>query len=204
MKTRLIATLFAFLIATLPALAKDWSKVAKQLAEATIQLQAGIGHKTFCSGWMIDNKRDYVMTAEHCLGWTAEETFVEGKPYEVLWSDTYLDAAVLRVPGLDKRELRAQKRAIRVGQEAAFYGFAREWGLYSHFRAGNVSGIGPIDELPGDWVIIDNSGIGGMSGGPIVDSDGKVISMVQRSDRRLVQLGRSIEKIFGATKKFWR
>ena len=200
--TRAVATLFAFLLATLPTIASDWSKVAERLQKSTFELQSYEGD-TYCSGWVIDNKRDYAMTAEHCVVAFAFP-IVDGIEATIEWQDPLLDAAVLHVPGIDRPDLPVGK-PIKVGEEIGMFGFAREVGFYGHFRVGHVSAVNAaVDGVPGPWIVTDQPVIGGMSGGPAVNWDGKVVSMNQRSDRKLSAIGRPIAEIYAATKKFWR
>ena len=62
-------------------------------------------------------------------------------------------------------------------------------------------------KMPGTFVVYDTTFIGGMSGGPIVDTNGRVVGMVQFDimSRGLVIAGggRSMVDIYEATKDFW-
>ena len=164
----------------------------------------------FCTGFSIDNKRDYFMTASHCVNsdWAMEGFMVDGVFPETLFDsgsdNDDLDIAVLYVEGLDRPELRPRTKLIKVGMEVGMFGFALEDGIYSHFRAGNVSSIGTTEDLEGLWIMVDQPGIGGMSGGPVVDTDGRLVTVVQRSDRTKHNLGRDIGAIYRATEKYWR
>src|SRR3990167_8978318 len=196
---KVIATLFALiLLAATPAMSFNWSGVVARLAKSTVQLQTPL-QEGFCSGWVSDNRptRDFVFTAEHCVNsdWVKDgEIFIDNLPASVIWSDTNMDVAVLQVGGIDRPELRPGKHP-RVGQEMGSYGFA--YGFKSPlFRAGHVSAVDyHIPDLPGDWVITDQTFIGGMSGGPVVNGDGKVIAMVQRGNT-YIGLGHSIKEIY--------
>lgn len=70
---------------------------------------------------------------------------------------------------------------------------------------GHISAVdATVEYLSGKWTVFDQPGIGGMSGGAIVDTDGKVVSVTQMSDRSQVGLGRGIGEIYAATKAFWK
>lgn len=193
------------LFVTSPLLAKDWSKVTAQLNLATFPLQTDMGN-IYCTGFMIDSARGYALTAAHCVDdqeGNVKEIINVGKDQAtVVFFDADLDVAVLHSVTINRPSILPAKE-VKVGQELLSFGFARESGLYGHFRAGNVAGIGSVDELPSVWVITDQPFIGGMSGGPVVDKDGKLIAMVQRSDRALTGIGRSIGAIWAATKEYW-
>jgi S1-C subfamily serine protease len=200
---RLLASLLSLTLLAVPAAAHDWSNVVTKLAEATAMLTDFTGDG-FCSGFSIDNERDYMMTAAHCIPPMNEGFLVDNAIPVVIHFDRDLDVAVLYVEGMDRRELRPRTKLIKVGMEVGSLGFARENGLYSHFRAGNVAGIGTVDEFEGIWIQLDQAIIGGMSGGPIVDTDGKVVMINQRSDRQRTTIGRDIAAIYAATKEFWK
>lgn len=203
---RLPATLtfLSLFLFALPVSAFNWSVVVQHLLASTVQLQSPDG-QGFCSGWVIDNERDYVITAEHCTGsdWASDGFMVDGIPGEVMLIDTYYDLAVVYVPGVDRPELLPQTRDLKVGIMVGSFGFA--YGLKQPmFRAGSLSGVGiALPDLPGVWSITDQSFIGGMSGGPVVDMYGKVIMMVQRGNGD-IGVGKSIKEIFGITGEYWK
>ena len=203
---RILATILGLLLFAAPAFSHNWAGVAERLASSAFELQDAYG-RGFCTGWSIDNKRNYALTAEHCVnsGWAVNGIQVDHNPVTVVWSDVELDAAVLEIPNLDRPELKPRFDPIKVGNEVASYGFAVEVGLHDHFRAGHISSVGTkVDKLSGVWTVTDQPFIGGMSGGPLVDTKGKVVAMVQRSDRKLNGIGRSIHEIWFATRSFWK
>ena len=195
------------LVTPLPVGAFNWNIIAANLKKSTFSLQT-LNGDVYCSGWVIDNKRDFGMTADHCVhsAWATKGLIIVDsfQAFEVEGSES-LDYAVLYIQGIDRPELKPRFNPLEVGQEVGAYGWARESGLYSHFRVGVIAAVNaPVDGLKGRWTIFDQPGIGGMSGGPIVDINGQVVSMTQRSDRRLIGLGRSIGEIWRATRKYWK
>lgn len=206
MKT-VAAILLALAFAANPLLAMDWRSVAFKLEQSTVALRTEDG-EIYCSGFVIDNERDYVMTAEHCVtsDWAFEGgIYVDGVEAVVVFEDEALDAAVLYVEGIDRPELKRRVKDLKRGQSVAFFGFAREMGFYEHFRVGVVAEPdGFIDGFPGSWVIVDNGGIGGHSGGPMVDDSGRVIAINQISDRKLWLAGHPIKQVWEKTKAYWK
>ena len=199
---RLLATILVFSIAVIPTYAYDWSDIAYKLSKSTAMLTTWEG-QVFCSAFSIDKERHYVITAAHCVDWNEDGFLVDGVFPQVMFFDEALDVAVLYVYGMNRPELKPRTKLIKVGMEVGAFGFAPEDGLKAHFRAGNVSGI-EFSENGLIWVLVDQSAIGGMSGGPVVDTDGKVIMVTQISDRVRHLGGRDMESVYRATKEFWR
>ena len=207
---RTLAALLAALLLSIPTQAHDWSKVAFRLSQATAMLTSGDG-EGFCSGFSIDNKRDYLLTASHCVhlestwgGFLVDNitpTLVADRPEQ--------DVAVLHVEGMDRPELKPRTDLIRVGMEVGTFGFALEDNFFYHFRAGNISGItngGEFGSYSNGEILIyfDQALVGGMSGGPTVDTDGKVVLVNQLSNRSSHSAGVNISSIYRATSQYWR
>lgn len=208
MKRTLTILLGVFLFAS-PAQSFDWSKVAARLQESVFQLR-NFDNAGYCSGWVIDNDRDFAITAEHCVSshWAQQGgIFVDGIETLLVQSSVDTDYAVLWVPGIDRKELKPSKKAAKVGQDIGVFGFS--YGFRTpQFRAGNISAVG--QEIEGDeeaflgvWTVTDQTYISGQSGGPVVDTDGKALAMIQHSNFN-IGIGKSIEEIYAATKTFWK
>lgn len=196
---KLVAALLALLMIYTPVEAKDWSKVSEKTAQSLVALSDARGN--FCSGFVIDSKRDYILTANHCVD-GQEEILVDGKTSVVIHQDFKEDLAVLQSE-TSKPALRPSARPIKRGSEVLSLGYAYGADTYqsrtSHVAYASV-------QVP-EWcesscVGVDNDHIGGMSGGPVVDSDGKLVSNVQFGDNK-TGFGRSIGVILGSVGKFF-
>lgn len=204
---RFLAALLLSVLALIPAkaLAYDWSDIVQRVHGSTSML-TNIKGRGFCSAFVIDNERDYVMTAAHCVEpeYVEKGILFDRTMIDVAFYDETLDAAVLYVKGVDRPEIEPRTKLIKVGMPVLHHGYALEDGIFSHFRAGNISSIGTVAGLGGVWVLADQSGIGGMSGGPTVDTEGKLVFINQMSDRVKHFFGRDVAAVYKATAKYWK
>ena len=205
-RTALLAVVLLLVAASAGAF--EWSSVAKRVQRSLVSLSTSQGN-IYCTGFVIDDKRDFVMTAAHCVSdpdWIfAHGLVVDRKNAWVVWKDDVADLAVLHAPGVSRPEL-GRGKDPSPGQEVAAFGFGYGIKGLGMFRSGEVSGTDiefpPEADLPGLWVIYNFAFIGGMSGGPITDMDGNLIGIVQRSND-VIGLGRSVKEIYPSTKDFW-
>lgn len=197
---RILLVLLALVLFTVPASSYEWQSTAKKVSLSLVSLSDFDGD-IYCTGYVIDNQRDFVMTAQHCVDGDYG-IIVDHKSAWVVWADKELDIAVLQVPGISKPELHPGKHP-KIGQAIAALGHG--YGLEQPmFRVGLVAHPDVhILELSGTWVILDFPLIPGMSGGPMVDQDGKVLAINQRSNT-VIGLGKSIADIYPKSKDFWR
>ena len=118
---RILVVAFAAFLALAPlAEAKSFTSLARMLQASTVQLM-NTNRQGFCSGWSIDRKRDFVITAEHCVSFKGalNGITVDGVVADVVFTDTVSDVAVLHVAGLDRPEIKPELfSTLRVGQDA--------------------------------------------------------------------------------------
>jgi hypothetical protein len=117
-----------------------------------------------CTGVIVG--ADLVLTVSHCLG---DDLEVNGIPVEVIKSDDSL--ALLRSPSLGGG-IEIRKDALKYGEDVVGIG----WG------GGELTVFIRHVALPNFErdVVLDGLMIPGMSGGPIVDMDGKLIGLIER------------------------
>ncbi len=167
-----------FFFPTLRAMS-SWTSVAEKLQNSTVFIEmSSPGEKGSCSGFVIDEKKGYVLTAGHCDG---EKITVDGLQSYKMFKDERKDLMVLRVISGGRPALKLSKTMPDRGDEVASMGFGM--GLEQPlFRVGHISSNHlNIEELSGPFVMTDISQVPGMSGGPIVNTAGEVVSIVQRT-----------------------
>ncbi len=164
--------------------------VARLLEKSVVQLSNN------CSGFVINEPEDYVLTAKHCGEDDLTKLVAVDKiPAKVVATDIQKDLLVLHVPGIDKPALHFATVPTVYGQVVASFGYG---GGYERpmLRLSAVSQPAALvpDAGPGEWVQFGSGFIGGQSGGPIVNEQGEVVAIVQMSTPSM-GIGRSAEEI---------
>jgi len=162
-----------------PVYAADWLAVAKTIRESIVEIS--IGEKGACTGFVIDDARDYVLTAAHCDNTeSGKDLFVDSRPAKVKAKDIKADLMVLFVEDIDRPALKLAKHDPEIGEEIASYGYG--WALEKPlFRVAHVS----VDNITLEGYEraqrygIDASFVGGQSGGPVFNATGEIIMIVQ-------------------------
>jgi S1-C subfamily serine protease len=198
---RVIATLsmfMLFLVAT-PVYAQ-WPTVANQLRESIVYIE---GKQGSCTGFVIDNERDFVLTAAHC---DMEELYVDLAPAKVRAKDVKNDLMVLHVEGIDRPALKLAKKNPQIGEEVATYGYG--WGLERPlFRVSYISDTEANIQtgLPnqGPFFVVDKNFMPGQSGGPVVNVRNEVVSIVQLGSNVGMGLGVGAELIESKVGKYF-
>ena len=183
-----------FVSAPVSVFASEWAATAAKLRQSIVFVQ--IGSAGSCTGFVIDNERDYVLTAAHC-DVKGEEHYVDLAPAKIVAKDTKNDLMVLKVEGIDRPALKLAKANPKVGDEVASYGFGfgLEQALFrqAHVSAVdvNINGNGGI----GNYVGLDANFIPGQSGGPVVNPANEVVMLVQLGSSAGVGLGVGVDTI---------
>lgn len=216
LRARLFATALIVSTFTWSSFApKTWVETAAEVSLSTVFIThpatifdmwtgEGVVVDASCSGFVIDERNDTVLTAEHCLNnGTAEALSVDGLPAVVLYYDIKLDIAVLRVDGLDKPALAPRGADVKKGQEVAVvgHGYGLADTLFGHMWVSSLRSDFGAEE--GEWLIVYGGFIGGQSGSAIFDLDGKVVGIVQRSDG-VTGLSLPMDDLWELTKDYWQ
>jgi len=180
MRVFLTACFAAFLTFTPNLIARSivpTERVLPSIVKLTIDSYGRTGH---CTAFSINQLKALYLTAGHCV----EPTYtlsVDGFPVTVLKVDSTQDIALIRI-------LRFHKPALKLGESPnvgeIMIGFG--WGMDAPsimFFPGYIISLAldPFQgyELQGLRMIFSTNFMPGMSGGPITNGDGRLISLVQ-------------------------
>lgn len=199
MRKSLIALLFAVL-SIVPLSASEWGATIKQVEKSIVYIN--INDEGGCTGFVIDAERKYVMTAAHCDG---AKLYVDNVLGEVVAKDGKKDLMVLYVKHLDPT-----KTALKLGAEpkigdeviSAGFGYALERPFYRKAMVSDNAVMIPEGGVGGPFVGVDSGFIGGQSGGPVVNINGEVVSIVQMASDKL-GIGVGADIIRERVGRFW-
>ena len=173
---RLVAALLSLLLFAPIARAQDkLDEVAKSVVMLTHK------NEPFCSGFVINAESDYVLGALHCMteaqnrGW--KDVKGDGKDFRIIQTYPAQDLIMVQAES-DRPALLPRTKPTPIGLEVTGIGYSSGLRRLT-FAPTVVLGLGPLHS---SLVIVRTRGpafSGGMSGGPVVDSDGKVVTIVQ-------------------------
>ena len=122
-----------------------------------------------CTGFKVGLK--WVITADHCIPPKDVNTdvLVDGRPSHIIRHKGYL--VLLEVPLDDKPILQVVKKDPPIGTDVTAIGYA--WATSVHVFKRTVAAYEHT------WLTIDGPVAPGMSGGPVIDENGKVVGLIQ-------------------------
>ena len=180
MKRLLAAVLGALLFVAAPVMAFDPARLFRSVRAIT-----DAAGDRFCSSSSINETKHYWLTAAHCV-WHGG--YVNGEPIAVIMRDVVDDLAVFSTRSSHAPALGLSYTAPRVGDETMVVGFP--YGnldpLVTFGRVSQVNGRlcqeseeeQPYLCEPRRYLVTDATGAPGSSGSPILNKDGRMISIV--------------------------
>ena len=185
--------------------ATDWSDVVKVVEKSVVWVQIGDGGG--CSAFVINQEKHYLLTASHCKPQSHEqELWVDYVPAKILFFDSKRDLMVIEAKDIDpvRPALKLAAKNPTIGQEVMSigYGYALERPFFrqTHIQDDKMALPG-VDGGP--FVSTDSPFVGGQSGGPVVNSTGEVVLIVQRGDNGTTGLGVGVETIRAHVGRFF-
>lgn len=186
------------------------AKVLKSIARVDIYMTSPDGMAQMrgaCTAFSINEQKDLFMTAAHCVD-NGTYTVDQHIAWLAYFNDE-IDVAVLVSPGASKVALKPSTIEIDHGQDIFATGFA--FGFETPMSlAGKVASLGVLgidEQYPKQVFLVTRPGvIGGMSGGPLTDAVGDVISVNQMTgswNGTDVAFSRPQKVVMEATKQFW-
>jgi S1-C subfamily serine protease len=202
---KLFITLILSLVFAAPAAAQEWSTVIKRIEKALVYVEP-IDGTGGCSGFVVNKTEKYVMTAAHCDGDGAGVVLLDRVRGEVISKDTKKDLMIFYVKHLDpsKEELKLAAKNPVIGDEvmSAGFGYALERPFFRKAMVSDDAVMIPESGIGGPFIGVDAGFIGGQSGGPVVNINGEVVSIVQRASDKL-GIGVGAEIIRERMGRFW-
>ena len=179
---RLTATVaLTAMLAAAPSASIDWSALATTIGRSVVFVQ-GDGS---CTGFVVNSEakqdKDLILTAAHCHT-PGKELYADGSTARIVFRDGKKDLMILEVDDLTRPAVTLAEKDPVQGEDVASLGYG--YGLEAPlFRLAHVSNarISLPDVEGGPFVMIDAPYVGGMSGGPVINAKGEVVSIVQRA-----------------------
>jgi S1-C subfamily serine protease len=177
---------------------------AKISNDSVVALRAEDG-SIFCSGFVINSEKRYVMTADHCLRVQIQPIMNEKRGWEVFHLPA-LDVAILQADAVFAvPALKANQEMPKPGDKVVFKGYAdgRESVRTLEGKVIMPAFFSRPDQPP--YMMWAPAIIPGMSGGPTLDSDGKVVSINSAyvDEGTSLSISRPMWMIYKLTQEFW-
>jgi S1-C subfamily serine protease len=187
------------------AAGEPWAEIVKKVSQAVVYIETEVGdEKKSCTGFVIDAKRQYVVSAAHCDAAKDGTLWVDRVKGKVISKDTKKDLLVIQVPDLDTHTallLAASDPDIQEEVLSIGYGYGLERPFY---RRANISDTHvEAPDLPGGpFIAIDAPFQPGQSGGPVVNANGEVVMIVQQANMT-TGIGVGAKTLKDRTGRFW-
>lgn len=207
-----VVGILAIVVAMSPAIEAGETaaaKVLKSIARVDIYIQTEQGTmQGACTAFSINEQKDLFMTAAHCVD--AGTFRIDTQLGWLAYYNEEIDVAVIQSPGAGgKPALKPSALPLDIGDKAFATGYA--FGMVQPMtlfgQISRLAAIGVDPDYPEQtFLVLDRGLIGGMSGGPLTDANGDVITVNQMTASwhgADVGLGRPLDVILKHTHQFW-
>lgn len=172
-----------------------------------------------CTGFVIKNDRNfvegdvvefsYILTANHCM---PDAPAVDEQPAPII-VDVYWPAEVVKVDvvndlalikaNLTKPYLKSRQGSVTRGMPVFSFGYG--YGLDTHLFLSHIvaAPLAVIDEGLPAGMLLSPGFVPGMSGGPVVDDMGRIVSIVQAGTSHGIGYGASLNVIKLFVGDYW-
>lgn len=202
MLKHLLALTISLTIVSATLFADAWEAVITKAQSAVVYIQ--VGDEGSCSGFVINQKEHYVLTAAHCKG---SDLWVDHVKGEIIALDDKKDLMVLRVANLDPARVALQLAAhdplIREDVMSVGYGYGLERPFFKTAHVSDTAVQIPVQNGSGPFIGTDASFTPGQSGGPVLNSKGDVVMIVQLGDGGTLGLGVGADVIRARVGRFF-
>ena len=194
-----IVIAFASFVVALPSAAQDLADVIEKCERSVVRIEVkGINGDSLGSGFVVRSE-GIICTNVHVLAGAqkATATFANGESYEIegtYYFDESRDICIAQLAGEKFPKMVVSRVPPRKGETVTALGaphglsFTATTGIVSAMRSGEQLG----KDRAGTWIQIDAALSPGNSGGPLINSKGRVIAM-----STLASTGRSQNLNFG-------
>lgn len=185
------------------AVSDEWNSVARNVLASIVYVES---NKTYCTGFVINAKLKYVMTANHCDAPEGRNVWVDRVQGVIISKDTKKDIAIFEVKNLDSKHpaLTLAGKDPEIGQEvmSAGFGMNLERPLVRKAMVSDTALYINEDGIGGPLIALDAAFVGGQSGGPVVNKAGEVVMLVQFASGT-VGMGVGANTLRERTGRFW-
>lgn len=200
----LFAPLLVF-TSVLPSSAQDWSLHTDALKKTIFRLQSGDSR---CSAVLINDKEHVFLTAAHCVPdpepKTGGSVTVDDNHAEVIKWNSMLDLALVRVKEVSGTAITIRPSDVKPGTPvmAVGHGFAA---LQLKHAFGWVSDPeDPSLREVGKKLYFSAVGVvGGFSGGAVIDTAGKLVTIIQAGVPQGLMVGAPTDTIKNFANDYW-
>lgn len=175
-------------------------------ANSILPLYTNDGKQIVCTAFVINTEKRYLMTADHCIA-VVEQPMVKGVNAWEVGHYPMLDISILEAPAayqLPALRVRPADAPLSYDEPITMYGFASGHTRLKVMDGKTIFPIITVANLPRIFTLYRPSAISGMSGGPVLDTNNRVVTIImQGKDDADLSISTEMNQIYEATKEFW-